>query len=242
MTERCKICNNTGNVLVSDGKRKAGEVCDCRMREVWERYLGDLIRDVSYISPFAVKLIDSIIESYKYAEDIFKKEIKKHIYMFDMPLDKSQEKDMRFKNIYKSMFLLYLVKTKEFLSYKHYDLQRFIDMYWGVEVAGGKGELEQNFYDFKEETFILECTTIIPNKFAFDTIRHFLEFYKDRNIIIYASTRYKEGLSVRTKNQTTGQYSDQILDRSLKDILETEYKDSFVDIRKFINNNPFRIR
>lgn len=237
MTERCSICNGTGQVLESKGLKLKGEVCDCKIVQVWGNYMGDLIKDAKSISPYTKILVDNILESYRYLEEHTKKKTPKHLYMFDTPLDnKSKEKDMRFSNIYKSIFLLYLVRTKEYLSYKHYDIMKFIDMYFGVQTSNG--ELEQNFYTFSEGTFLIECNVLIANKYAFDTIRHFIECYKDRNIIIYASTRYKESLAIKTKDQSSGKYNIQELDKSLKDVITKEYN-SFMNVLDFANGNPF---
>ena len=217
--ERCKICNDTGNIPGT------GETCDCRIKQVWRQYLGSLIRETKSVDKTTILLVDKVIEFYAKEERKQGKTIPKHLYMFDDANSK-----YKYSEIYKSFFLYYLLKTKEYLSYKRYDLMSFIDMYWGVESAEF-GEFEENFYKFNVSTFLLECKTLIPNKYAFITIRHFLDYYKNCNIIIYASTDYKEKLKISSKDDK-GRFHIQEFDVSLYDILKKEYTD-FINVNEF---------
>lgn len=146
-------------------------------------------------------------------------------------------------NFVMHFFFQYLVRTKEYMNYRIFDLVTLQNIYYGY----GDGEdfasadtqgVGGGFYGYACDTFLLHFKNILPGKESFNILRHFIDTYRSKNIIIVAESSFRQTPKIRKWSYDDNKYIEAQLfgEKTLQEILSKEY-DTFIDLTAPKNDN-----
>jgi len=253
-----EVCQCSGSGFVMrDGKRVP---CICKILKIYERYLG-VFKKFGPPHPNVVNFVNSCLLSHsnrekqltmekqnKYKEtfiegklmEVEPVKLRRHWFMIDGlgkdPVHTSSGMGHP-KDWYMQFFFQYLVRTKEYTNYRMFDLVTLQNIYYGygddVEFASADIQgVGSGFYGYTSDVFLLHFKNILPGKEALNILRHFLDTYREKNIIIYADSTFRQLPTIRKWSEDQSRYVQAILagEKSLQDMLTSEYGDTFVDL------------
>jgi hypothetical protein len=233
MAEKCK-CGGSG-------QKGDGSPCVCRVMAIYNRYLAPFrngapptpaIKAMVSRALFRHASMEGAVAARQGAGEVI---IPRHWYMVDGSHRYTATDGTALgtpAGFYMQFFFEYLVRTKEYVSYEMLDLVALQNLYYAdgrdAEVAG------PGFYGFGCGTFLIRLGGELPGKEGMNVLRHFLNTYKGRNILVYAVASYRQAPRI---TKWTGTSYDSVplpMEKSLCEIMETEYGDTFVDLETYI--------
>jgi hypothetical protein len=252
--EKC-VCGGSGYIME---KGKPNKPCICKILKIYNTYLYPFKEGGKPPTPAEKALVLKALMKHVAFEKSYERRLKeetgnekitnvkqpRHWYFIDSERAFVQPDGKRIGTpgeIYMPFFFEYLVRTKEYISYKIFDMVTLQNIYYeygdddniaSADVEGGG----TGFYGYGSKTFIIKLTNVLPGKEGFNILRHFIDTYKDRNILIYAESQYAEKPRIR---KWTGDSFKEVLlegEKSFKEIMTQEYKSTFINLVDYLKD------
>lgn len=144
---------------------------------------------------------------------------------------------------YKHFFFQYLTTTNEYINYRMLNMSELVDIYYCEQDETYKDidNTQVVFYGIMAKTIILNLDATINNREVLNILQQFLRYYTDRNIIIYATYDYRKIQEVQKWSETAHGYTSmKVGDRSLYEVLTTDFRNTFIDLMGELTYNVVR--